>query len=196
MKSLTPILLIIISAGLFFTFVDSTYEETKSLNAQIEINKETIELGNRLRDRQVEIENEYKNISSEERERMNKILPDAIDNVRLIVDINNLAKRIDFSASDFGIKITNINVVGEQNQNQTANQNNRQQSASNTSEIGTIQLSFTIEAGYESFKTFLEELERSLRIVDVVDFTIGSGRVVDTKQVYNYSITINTYWLR
>jgi hypothetical protein len=38
----------------------------------------------------------------------------------------------------------------------------------------------------------LKDLENSLRLVDVTDITVSSSE----NDFYNYSLTLNTYWLR
>ncbi|HMP67281.1 MAG TPA: hypothetical protein PKA60_00845 [Candidatus Paceibacterota bacterium] len=194
MKSFTPLLLIALSVGLFFAFIDPQYSEIKTIRERININKLTIESGNQLRDKQVKISDDYKQISQERRDDLNKILPDAVDNVRLILDINNIASEINELATDGGINILNINVGGDR---QASGQDSRQiVQGVGTATFGTVQLGFSIEGGYESFKEFLRQLEKSLRIVDVIDYSIGSGKIVNGRQVFSYSITINTYWLR
>lgn len=197
MKIFTPIILIVVSIGLFFVIIDPKFDETKVLNEKIDSNKQLITRALLLRSKQDELTKQYKQISEDERATMNKFLPDAVDNVRLILDINNIAEKIDLSATDSGINITNIGAQGDNGQTSgtTGRQTSGQITASATT-YGTIQLTFSATAGYDSFKKFMHELENSLRLVDIVSFEVKPGLVVDGKETYNYLVTLNTYWLK
>jgi len=198
MKILTPLILIALSIGLFFVFINPQYSKAKELSTKIEANKKMIILANQLRDEQSKLEEAYKNISPKERDTLKKILPDTVDNVRLILDINNIA-------NDFGINLANIGIGGEDNQSggsgagqSTGNRTtNTVDSAAQSSKYGIIQLSFSVTSSYENFKAFMERLENSLRLVDITDFRIQAGAVNPTgQQEFNYSVSINTYWLK
>jgi uncharacterized membrane protein YqhA len=64
-------------------------------------------------------------------------------------------------------------------------------------------MKFTVTGKYESFLSFLKDLEQNLRVVDVksIDFKVpnsivsSSGKVTDT-DIYDYSLEIQTYWLK
>ena len=58
---------------------------------------------------------------------------------------------------------------------------------------GTLTLSFNVTASYTTFLAFMRDLERSLRILDISSIKFGAS---DTSQVYDYEVTIKTYWLK
>lgn len=180
MKNLMPIIFIIVSIGIFFTYIDPEYKKIKSHQETINRNNDMLVRAQELRQKREELQQKYNDIGEEDRKRLEKLLPDTVDNVRLILDINNIA-------SDFGIAITDIGVTEEQ---ETGGTN---QITENTGEkYGTIELSFSVSATYETFKRFLETLEDSLRLVDVTSFTVNAGEGV----FYNYTVNLQTYWLR
>ena len=64
-------------------------------------------------------------------------------------------------------------------------------------------MSFSTHGTYEQFKSFLRDMEASLRIVDLVSLTLSpsidtSGQVAapGAKPSYSYAMTFRTYWLR
>lgn len=128
----------------------------------------------------------YANISSEERRELEKLLPDTVDNVRLVLDINNIAEQ-------YGITIQNISVskeaVGTTN---GRNQANISTSVDRTTDIGKITLGFTVTATYEVFKNFMKDLEETRRVVDIKSLNIRQGQ----GGLMNYDVVIDTYWLR
>lgn len=58
---------------------------------------------------------------------------------------------------------------------------------------GSISLSFSVTAPYDTFKGFLRDLETSLRIVDVTSISFAATEKGD---IYDYGVTMRTYWLR
>ena len=60
------------------------------------------------------------------------------------------------------------------------------------SAYGSLGVSFTTSASYNTFLAFIRDLEKSLRIMDITAIQFGAS---DT-QVYDYSVDIRTYWLK
>lgn len=121
-----------------------------------------------------EKEDLYKEFTDDERIKINKILPESIDNVQLIIDIDNIA-------SKYSMKVRNIDLKMESPGADSSN-----------NAYGTATLRFAVSATYNNFQSFLADLEDSLRIVDIsaVSFTSGDR---DTNE---YNIELKTYWLK
>jgi Tfp pilus assembly protein PilO len=184
MKNTSIIIYIAIAVGLFFTFIDPTYKDIKSLEIRRQDNENMIKKAHELRAKREDLMNKYNSISLEDRNKLNKLLPETVDNVRLILDIDNIAR-------NYGIVLRGISIsgeIGENNQNpQIVDRTGRK--------YGIITLSFSFNAPYETFKKFLRDLENSLRLVDVNSFTLSAGGQ-GSSDLYNYSLSLNTYWLR
>lgn len=184
MKGLTPIILILVSVGVFFFFIDPQKKELDNLILEKNKNDQTIERARDLRQARGKLQESYNRISEDERRKLSQIVPDTVDNVRLILDINNIANK-------YGIVLKGISISGGPIQEST--EVNRGAGANGSGQLfGTIQLSFSFSASYDIFKLFLKDLEDSMRLVDITDFTVSSS----DSNFYNYSITLNTYWLR
>lgn len=184
MKGLTPIILILVSVGVFFFFIDPQKKELDNLIQEKNKNDQTIERARDLRQARGKLQESYNGISEDERRKLLQIVPDTVDNVRLILDINNIANK-------YGIVLKGISIFGGPIQEST--EVNRGARANDSGQLfGTIQLSFSFSASYDIFKLFLKDLEDSMRLVDITDFTVSSS----DSNFYNYSITLNTYWLR
>lgn len=177
-----PIILILISVGIFFTFIDPQYKEIQELNKDIAENNRMLNLAQELKDKRDDLQDKFNSIGEEDRKTLEKILPDTVDNVRLILDINNIA-------NDVGIQITNIGINNEQDQDSVKKDVIDRTSATG---YGTLSLSFSVSSTYEIFKVFIERLEDSLRLVDIVDLSV----LVGESDFYGYDVTLNTYWLR
>jgi len=183
MKKLMPLILIIVSIGVFFFFIDPKYKEIQQAQSQIEENDQMLELAKELQKERDTLQAKFNSIGEADKDKLEKVLPDTIDNVRLILDINNIA---DY----FGIAIAGITVAGAPSEEETGNSTIAK--SSNGKQYGTISVGFSVSATYEVFKAFLTQLEESLRLVDVRGFSVNAGEGV----FYNYSVNLDTYWLR
>jgi Tfp pilus assembly protein PilO len=183
MKSLTPIILILVSIGVFFFFIDPQKKELDQLLKEKNENATMLEKARNLRESRERLQGAYNKISEEDRAKLLKILPDTVDNVRLILDIDELAKK-------YGVSVKGISVSGGPLQGDK--EVNRGAADISSGDYGTIQVSFSFSSSYDVFKIFMKELQDSMRLLDITDFTITSS----DNGFYNYSITLNTYWLR
>lgn len=186
MKNLTPIILIIVSFGLFLLFINPQYEKVKELKKVIEKNNESIELANDLRSKRENLQQEFNQISPEKRQKLEKILPDTVDNVRLILDINNIA-------DESGISITNIGIVGDDDKTKSNTNKDGTIVDKTDNSYGTLGLSFSVTSRYDIFKKFMQSLENSLRLVDIESFSVSAN---SEGSFYDFNVTLKTYWLR
>ena len=108
---------------------------------------------------------------------LSKLVPDNIDNVRLIIDIDEMAKH-------YGMRIRNFNADPTEKADTIGRSN---------SPYGTLTLSFSTTAAYDTFLAFIRDLERSLRVLDLTAVEFVSS---DTGSLYDYKVTVKTYWLK
>lgn len=190
-----PILLILVSIAIFFVVIDPKYKEVQNLQDQITKNEDTLKLANELRKKREELRERYNQISDSEKFQLQKLLPDNVDNVRLIIDINNIAEK-------YGIAIQNFNITtSEDSKNDVKNLNSEFEDITgdstlnypDTSKVGVISFTFSVSAQYEVFTEFLLDLEESLRIVDIRSIDIDSS---GDSSFYDYRVTLDTYWLK
>jgi len=199
MKNIMPIILIVLAIGIFFFLIDPKYKQIQSLQAEVSENNKTLDISRKLSEQRDLLRDKYNLISSSEKETLEKLLPDTVDNVRLIIDINSIAQQ-------FGIVIRNVSINSEDTDGiktgKVINQGSSFDSliAENsikyvdTSKIGVISFSFSVAAKYEVFLEFLKQLEESLRIVDIRNIEIS--RNSDGGVFYDYKVTLDTYWLK
>jgi uncharacterized membrane-anchored protein YhcB (DUF1043 family) len=198
MKNITSIIVIIVAVGVFFFFIDPQYKQVKQLQAEIDQNNKIIDIANKLDSRKDELSNKFNQISKLEKEELEKLLPDTVDNVRLIIDMNNIAEK-------FGIVIRDISIDTKDSPKTETKKTVSQKSNFDgvleensikyvdTSKIGVISFSFSVSAKYEVFLDFLKQLEESLRLVDIRSIEVSRGA---TSAFYDYRVTLDTYWLK
>src|SRR4051812_8086623 len=101
MSNIVSIVLILASVGLFFGYIDPAYMKVKELQSK------QAEFDNALTNsKQLQAEREkllvkFNDIDKSDRDMLAKLLPDNIDNIRLIIDIDEMAK-------SYGMRIRNF----------------------------------------------------------------------------------------
>lgn len=179
MKNLVPAILILAVIGLFFGFIDPKREEIKALREDRTEYEEALENSRKLRaerDRLVSIE---QSITQENRNKLMRFLPDNIDNIRLVIDIDNIARRYGLSVRDFNTSTDQSDQIIDQG----------------LGNHGTVIFSFSTSGSYNAFIAFLKDMERSLRLIDAAEIAFSVPED-EGANVYDYDVTIKTYWLR
>jgi len=199
MKYLLPIFNLALAASLFFMVTDQMFvnapldekpaDKTAStggiralLARQTELNAAIIkaqELGARID----KLNGLYNNISQVEKDKLDLLLPDYVNNIQLIIDVNGIAKRN-------SMVIKNIKVITSEDKD-TNNPSQNQLNSKNQA-LGTMLLSFSVTGPYTAYKNFLADLSSSLRIIDISSTSFAT----DDKGIYNYNIELRTYWLK
>jgi len=167
-------------------YTQPTYDNVQALNTQIAQYDEALQKATELQKIKQTLLSRYNTFNPTDVDRLKKLLPDHVDNVRLILDIDSLAGK-------HGMALQNVAVSAAQS-------SQGQQTAVGTvssakQKYDSLTLKFTTQGTYDEFRTFLTDLESSLRIVDLVSLTLG--RASDTNGgTYTYDITLRTYWLK
>lgn len=175
-RFILPLLFIVVSIGLFFGYVDATYEHIKVLRVQNDEFTLALEQARELEEIQNQLRGKYNTFSSEDLTRLKKLLPDNVDNVRLILDIDHVAEAHDVRVSSLKLEEGKTGVaVGAQGK-----------------PYESATMSFSVSASYEVFLEFLKDLEASLRIIDPVRVSFTASEV----NLYTYAVSIHTYWLK
>jgi len=177
MKLILPLILLVASAGLFFGFADPSYSKVKESKKEESLFNAALDNSKKLQQMRDDLLSQYNSFPTADLERLEKILPNHVDNVRLVRDIDGIAIR-------YGMSLRSVSV-------ELADDSSGEISA-DVEEYGSVILTFTVTGPYQTFIRFLEDLEKSLRIVDVVGISFSSSE----KDLYEYNVSVQTYWLK
>lgn len=197
MKNISSIIIILASVGIFFFYIDPEYKKIQQLQAEFEQNQKILEIANKLDSRKDQLNDKFNQISQTEKSELEKLLPDTVDNVRLIIDMNNIAEKFGIIIRDISIDTkdsatTETKKVVSQKSNFDGVLEENSIKYVDTSRVGVISFSFSVSAKYEVFLEFLKQLEESLRLVDIRNIEVTRGAGI----FYDYRITLDTYWLK
>jgi hypothetical protein len=194
-KFLSALLLIGVAIFIFYQFTNPLITEISSLWAQKDKLNDALDNARKLREEQAKLLVTYGNFNPADLERLGKLLPDNIDNIKLIIDVNNIAKPYNMTVKNIKIKLEEEpktvvvrRPVGAAAPAPVA----APASTMPTNQRGTVFLDFSVTGSYTSFKSFLADLVRSLRLADVVSTSFAAN----DQGTYDYNVQIKTYWLK
>lgn len=186
MSRLFPILILLGTIGLFVGYVHPTYTGAiQAVSADIQSYDAALAAADRFKAKELQLTGEKNSLPAAELERLESFLPDSVDNVQLILDLNSLAARSGVQLSDFDTTETggdDSKAVG----------GSSALTAKASAPYDTLELSVSAVGSYAAFRTFIAGVEQSLRPLDVVEMSLKDSQT----GVYTYDVTFRLYWLR
>ena len=179
---LIPTVAFVIAIGIFFGYVAPTWSGSITRErATIAADNQALAAATTYATQQNELAAARNAINPTDIARLTALLPDAVDNVGLILDLNALAARS-------GIALSNVDVLtSAATTGRSANEAVR---AANP--VGSVDLALSAVGTYRALQAFLAGIERSQRLLDVKYIVVKGS---DTG-VYTYQMKITLYWLR
>jgi hypothetical protein len=175
MPKLIPFLAVIVAIALFLGYIKPTFTGAiADLKSQSQVDDQALAAAQRFKDREAELTTQRNAIPAENLTRIEAYVPDNVDTVHVVIDLNALAART-------GVKLADYAVSNKANNDDLTN----------TSITDPVELTFTATGTYSAFRAFLGGLESSLRPYDVVNINVKNS----STGVYTYTITVRTYAL-
>lgn len=193
-RFIIAILGFVIAGAVFMLYTKPAYDSVRSVQVQIQQYDQALERANELQALKQSLLSRFNAFNPDDIDRLRKLLPDHVDNVRLILDFDNLANK-------HGLAIQNV-VVGRGDLDKSASEKIAANDVigGNNARYDSLTLKFSTQGTYTGFVTFIEDVQASLRVVDLVALTLSaaSDNKSDVAQepVYRFDVTIRTYWLK
>ncbi|KKR43695.1 MAG: hypothetical protein UU10_C0015G0014 [Parcubacteria group bacterium GW2011_GWF1_40_6] len=202
MRFIMPIILIAISITLFFVFANPIYNEISVLRGEVASYNEALDNSKALENERDKLTAKYNAINPENLTKIAKLLPENVDNIRLILEIEQIAlpygmvlKDVKYDTTDAGAAATGSAAIQGGGATKTS-----------PKDYGIFDLSFSTTGTYNNFINFTKDLENNLRIVDMSSIIFSSNNIVGASsnpssktvstEVYKYDFKIKTYWLK
>lgn len=186
-----PFLSFLVALGIIFAFVGPTWNGAVArARAQIARDNDALAAARSFSERQNELASARNAIDPADLANLAAFLPDSVDNVGLILDLNALAART-------GLALSSVDVGGGAGASGGARGASNPANASvlpaaGASPLGSVDLSLSAVGTYAALRGFLDGVEKSRRLLDVRDLVVKGS---DTG-VYSYQMTLRLYWLR
>lgn len=179
MRLLVPIILVGAAIGLFVVWTNPSYQTSKTIASEVSAYNDALTKSQELKAVRDKLISKRNTFSPDDVTKLSRVLPDNVDNIRLVIDINHIAARHNLSLK--GVQLGALS-----NSRSTPN---ALASGASGDAVGSVTIGFSVTASYDTMIAFLQDLERSLRIIDIQSLSFSAGDTTD------YSLTIRTYWL-
>lgn len=198
MRFILPIVLIGIAVAVFFSFTGPIYNGISGLKSQSTSYNEALANSKALENERDKLTAKYNAIDPSNLIRIQKLLPENVDNIRLILEIEQIASPYGMVLKDVKYNATDTdaaNSIGMAVQGGTV-------AKPVVKDYGIFDLEFSISGSYDNFIKFTRDLESNLRIVDISsisfssEVTPGVGGAAISPEIYKYDFKIRTYWLK
>ena len=178
-----PALALLVALAILFGYVRPTMNGSiAQAKSSIAFDDQALAAAAQYQSQQTSLASARDQIDPQSLEKLAQFLPDSVDNVGLILDLNSLASRS-------GLSLSSIDVMSASGPGGTQSQ---PVTGPAQDPVGTLSLSISAAGTFSALQNFLLGIERSARLLDVEDLVVRGS---DTG-VYNYSMTLKLYWLR
>lgn len=193
-----PIILVGIAGTLFFTFTNPIYNDVSGLRAEVASYNEALANSKALENERDKLTAKFNSINVEDLNKLEKLMPENVDNIRLILEIEKIATPYNMVLKDVKYNTADTNTT---NKTEKVVQGGSTKVA--PKDYGIFDLEFSTVGSYSNFLNFTRDLESNLRIVDIssVVFAVNAtntavGAKTAVPDVYTYNFKIRTYWLK
>jgi Tfp pilus assembly protein PilO len=194
-KLVIPIILIAVSITAFLALSSPLYRDILVLRETKAAYNQALGNSKMLENERDKLTKKYNSINPDDLTRLVKMLPDNVDNIRLILEIEKIALPYGMVLRDVKYdtlkeEVAEVPPPGVIQGGMVILPERK--------DYGSWTLEFATNGSYVNFINFLRDLERNLRIVDVSSLSFASGSDVLTfpLESYRYSFKIKTYWLK
>jgi len=188
MKSLTAIIIIVISIGLLYFYAWPQWQTVSELQAKHKQLQDAQFKAQELTKLRQNLVTQYNSIPPEEMEKVNKVVPVQYNPVKLAADLNSIALRN-------GMIIKNVSFVDKKDISDPGD--GSVVAAQPKTPYRVVEVMFSTEGQYKNFTLLLADIERNLQILDIkkVDVVRKSDGEKSPVSTLDFKITLDTYWM-
>lgn len=201
-RFIMPIILIGIAVSFFFVFTNPIYNNILALNSEVASYNNALDNSKAFESQRDILTAKYNAIKPDNLVKLKRLLPDNVDNIRLILEIGQIALPYGMVLKDVKYNVTDpkaevLLAKGTVVQSGVVGK-------TISKDYGIFDLEFSTSGTYNNFISFTKDLESNLRIVDISSVvfstdTVGndsSSSKTNSSEIYKYVFKIKTYYLK
>ncbi|MDB5255136.1 MAG: hypothetical protein JWL92_512 [Candidatus Nomurabacteria bacterium] len=195
MRYVFLLLLIAASVGIFIVVIVPRYGVIKADRADIVTYNANLATAQQLQQSRNTLIAQYNNIPKADIDSIKTLLPDSVDNIRLIIQLDSLATKNGLSS----LRNVDYNPMQAATTTTTTDSPRTTDAVAAQRPYGEFVITFETVGQYSNFLTFISDLEQNLRLVDVtnIQFTpVSDGTTTTAASAITYKVTLKTYWLK
>ena len=181
---LVPIILVISSIGLFFTYLSPGYKTLQAFQEQETKLEEALNKLNLVITKKTDLTEQYISLEQQGLDNLKLMLPNKIDVAQTILILDKTAQDNKLYVDEFGIPSEGTTSLVP-----------RLDKEEQPPEYGPSLFRMTVTGSYDGIKQLLYQIERNVAIMDVVSLNIEPNADEDKIGLYTASISLNMYRL-
>lgn len=195
-----PVILIGVAVSIFFVFTNPLFSEIALLNRDAASYKEALDNAQALDNEKDKLTTKFNSINPENLMKIEKFIPENVNNIRLILEIEKIALPYGMALKDVKYTTVDKNATGTAPDTGTVIQGGVSNLA--PKDYGIFDLEFSTSGSYDNFINFTKDLQSNLRIVDISSIVFSSDNLnltnakTNPTEIYKYNFKIKTYWLK
>jgi hypothetical protein len=195
-RFILPIILIGISLTTFLAFTAPIFQEIPALRAEKDSYDEALNNSKALENERDKLTSKYNSISKEDIDKLEKLVPDNIDNIRLILELEKVALPHNMVLKDIKFIADEPETISVPVAAGTGGGVGTRPEAKKDYKV--LNMDFSVTGTYANFLNFTRDLESNLRIIDIssVVFSSDTDPKTNPTGAYKYNFKIKTYWLK
>jgi Tfp pilus assembly protein PilO len=201
MRFIMPAILTGIAITFFFVVTNPLYNTISGLKTQLDSYNQALTISTQLKNERDQLTATENNINPDDLAKLQKLLPDNVNNIRLVLEVEQIAAAYGMQLSSVSYDTTDDSSAPAAGTDTAAVQDSSTGTASG--DYGTFNLGFSTSGTYDNFISFTQDLESNLRIVDVSSIAFSSDTNAPASNtttppagIYKYTFSIKTYWLK
>lgn len=194
MRYITLIIFIVLTCGFASLYTLPLWRDTQALSATIATGSERLSTADSLAKSRADLISKYNSIPKADLDNLTTLLPDNVNNIRLIIQVDSLATKNGLSVLQ--------NVTYTTHDSTTDDPKASAKAAAARPPYEPFTISFETIGTYKNFLSFVSDIEKNLRLLDIqqVDFTpVPPANAKDAPSangLISYKVKVSTYWLR
>ncbi|MBI4692099.1 MAG: type 4a pilus biogenesis protein PilO [Candidatus Terrybacteria bacterium] len=176
-KAIISIIFLATAVILFFVWSQPLFHEVKDLMSQSSSFDEALSTSRQIQEKREGLLSQYNAISQESLNRLNKLLPSQPDSIKFILEIEKIAQQNGLIIKDIDLR-------------EAAGSEQKTSSEAKEKLFDSIPVAMKMVGSYKSFYSFLRDIERNLRLMDINALSF----IVAETDFYEFNIEGLVYW--
>jgi Tfp pilus assembly protein PilO len=190
-RNATASILIVLAIGIYFTVTKGFIADIKEVKVVNDQYTSAIANAEQLIKVREQVLKAYNSLTDADRDRLNKMVPGTVDNIRLVIDLTSIGKRHGLTLDNITASTPEKTATPKTTTN-TPRVSKVPDGTIPTPTLDSVTVSFSVTAPYLEFISFLQDIEANLRIMDISSLKVAAS----DKGLYDFDVELKTYWLR
>ncbi len=187
-RATTPIFSIVIAILIFFFVIQPKFDEIKLLRTETdEYNAATAQYA-AFNAKVQELILKRDSVKISDRDRLDLLIPEKINDTRLLVDVEAIAKKNNVFL--VGVETSNDN-IDPSSFTATNSEGQTESEIESSNDLLTSEITFTLIGEYFDFKNFLRDIETSITLMHITKIHVAGN----SEKFKLFNVTVRTYAL-